>query len=157
MAHEQIQEQIKGLLETAGFPAESVAVSYDEVSNTYWFSVSSSDARVLLGLDAEALAAINHIATKIVEKSGRDVENHPRVIVDANDFEKKKIENLKTIAHMMAERARYFKSKIDVDPMPPHERRIVHEFLSGMPDIQTESEGTGPNRHIVIRYVESSI
>ena len=53
---------------------------------------------------------------------------------------------------MMAERARYFKSSVAVDPMPPHERRIVHEFLAEMPDLETESEGTGDKRHIVIKY-----
>ena len=58
---------------------------------------------------------------------------------------------------MMAERARYFKSSIDVEPMPPHERRIVHEFLSTMPDMKTESVGEGSKRHIVIKYVDNKI
>ena len=52
----------------------------------------------------------------------------------------------------MAERARYFKSSIEVEPMAPHERRIVHEFLSEMADITTESQGEGKNRHVVIKY-----
>ena len=122
-----------------------------------WFSIESQNARVLLAREGEALTALNHLANKIVEKVIEDGATRPRVILDANGFEKKKIENLKTIAHMMAERARYFKSSIDVDPMPAYERRIVHEFLSEMPDIKTESIGDGPKRHIVIKYVDSKI
>ena len=158
MKHETIKETITSLLTKAGFKPESLSISYDEASNTMWFSVISSDARFLLGRDAEALMAVNHLATKMTEKLlADDTEDRLRVVIDANDFEKKKIENLKTVAHMMAERARYFKSSIDVDPMPAHERRIIHEFLGTMPDIKTESVGVGKDRHIVIKYVDTAI
>ena len=60
---------------------------------------------------------------------------------------------MRAIAHMMAERARYFKSNIEVDPMSAFERRIVHEFLADATDLKTESEGYGPNRRVVIKYI----
>jgi len=53
----------------------------------------------------------------------------------------------------MAERARYFKSSVEVDPMPAFERRIVHEFLSDAIDLKTESTGFGAKRRVVIKYV----
>jgi len=157
MQNAKIQEYIEGLLLKLGFTTEDLSVMYDEKTNIVWFSLSAQNSRFLLGRDAEALGALNHIAMKIVEKITREDDTHPRVVIDAGDHERKKIENLKTVAHMMAERARYFKSSIDVDPMPAHERRIVHEFLSQMPDIKTESVGEGSKRHIVIRYTDSNI
>jgi spoIIIJ-associated protein len=157
MNHSVIKETIASLIGQAGFSADGLAVTFDEKANTIWFSLPGSDARVLLSRDAEVLNALNHLGTKMVEKMAGEGEKPPRIVIDANDFEKKKIDNLKTIAHMMAERARYFKSSIDIDPMPAHERRVVHEFLSEMPDIQTESTGEGRSRHIVIKYVEPGI
>jgi len=157
MPHENIQKSISELLNKSGFAPEEVMFAYDEKNNTLWFSIESPNARFLLAREAEALTSLNHIANKMVEKIVEQGAIRPRVILDANGFERKKIDNLKTIAHMMAERARYFKSSIDVEPMPPYERRIVHEFLSEMPDIKTESVGEGTNRHIVIKYVESKI
>ena len=157
MTHEQIQKQISELLEKSGFAVSEITISLDEKSNTLWFAIESPNARFLLAREAEALKALNHLATKIVEKLTEKDEVRPRVILDANGIERKKIDNLKTVAHMMAERARYFKSSIDVDAMPPHERRIIHEFLSEMPDIKTESVGEGMKRHIVIRYIDSKI
>ena len=157
MNHEHIQKNIHELLHKSGFAESEVTFVYDEKGNTLWFSIESPNARFLLAREAEALTAINHIANKIVEKMIEEGAVRPRVVVDANGFEKKKIDNLKTIAHMMAERARYFKSSIDVDPMPPHERRIIHEFLSEMPDIKTESTGEGMKRHIVIKYIDSKL
>ena len=54
---------------------------------------------------------------------------------------------------MMSERARYFKSNVEVDPMSAFDRRVVHEFLSNMPDLKTESMGFGPTRRVVIKYI----
>ena len=74
------------------------------------------------------------------------------ILIDINGFQKKRIEDIHAIAHMMAERARYFKSNIEVDPMPAFERRIVHEFLSDATDLKTESQGEGFARRVVIKY-----
>ena len=157
MSKEKVQASVAEMLNKAGFKPESIVITFEEPSNTIWFSITSPDARFLLGREAEALGAVNHLANKVAEKLLADTENRLRVVIDANDFQKKKIDNLKTIAHMMAERARYFKSSIEVEPMPAHERRIVHEFLGTMPDMKTESVGEGSKRHIVIKYVDPKI
>ena len=155
MHTEKIHLHIKGLLEKFGFGEDDITVTFDDKSNTHWFAITSPNTRLFFTRDAEALAALNHVATKLVEQLCREEQNRPRVVIDANDHEKKKIDNLRATAHMMAERARYFKSSVDIEPMAPHERRIVHEFLSEMPDLQTESQGEGANRHIVIKYIGS--
>lgn len=61
-------------------------------------------------------------------------------LVDINGYQKKRFDNLKNIAHMIAERAKYFKSNIEIDPMPAFERRIIHLFLENDKEIKTESE-----------------
>jgi spoIIIJ-associated protein len=38
--------------------------------------------------------------------------------------------------------------------MSSDERKVVHQYLSEFPNIKTESEGMGRDRHIVIKYVE---
>jgi spoIIIJ-associated protein len=110
----------------------------------------------MIGRDGETLRSLNHIVRKMLEKNSSEEET-ATVFIDINGYQKKRFEDLKTIAHMMAERARYFKSNIEVDPMPAYERRIVHMFLEGAKDIKTESEGSGPNRRVVIKYVENLV
>jgi predicted RNA-binding protein Jag len=56
------------------------------------------------------------------------------------------------MAHIMAERARYFKSNVEIDPMNPFERRIIHEFLADEKDLKTESTGLGLSSRVVIKY-----
>ena len=55
---------------------------------------------------------------------------------------------------MMAERAKFFKSSVPLDPMNGYERRIIHTFLEKDKNIITDSEGVGKDRHIVIKFVE---
>jgi predicted RNA-binding protein Jag len=156
MNQENLQKNIIALLGHLGYTETDITISYDEKAHTVWFVVSGPHTRHLFTRDAEGLAALNHVATKMTEQlmKEEEEENRPRVVIDANGHEKKKIDELRVTAHMMAERARYFKSSVAVEPMPAHERRIMHEFLAEMPDIETESEGMGEMRHIVIKYKE---
>jgi spoIIIJ-associated protein len=121
-----------------------------------WCMIETPDSRFLIGREGETLRSLNHLIRKMIEKNLGE-EGTQKLFIDINGYQKKRFESLKNIAHMMAERARYFKSNIEIDPMPAHERRIVHMFLENSKDIKTESEGFGPNRRIVIKYVGGSL
>jgi spoIIIJ-associated protein len=156
MQNAQIEKLVTEFFKETGVHSGEVSFSYDEDTKTMWCGISVADGRLLTGKNGETLAAINHLVRKIVEKSmglGEDHKSAVNVIVDINGFQKKKVDAIKAVAHMMAERARFFKSSIEVDPMTPFERRIVHEFLSSMTDLKTESIGEGNKRRVVIKYI----
>ncbi len=127
---------------------------YSDENGMLWCMIDTPDSRFMIGRDGETLRSLNHLVRKMLEKNSTE-EQTSKLFIDVNAYQKKRFDNLKTIAHMMAERARYFKSSIEVDPMPAYERRIVHMFLEGSPDIKTESEGYGPNRRVIIKYVQN--
>lgn len=125
---------------------------FSEEGGMVWCMIETPDSSFMIGRDGETLRSLNHLVQKITEK-GTEEEKGPSIFIDINGYQKKRFDNLKNIAHMMAERARYFKSNIEIDPMPAYERRIIHMFLEGDKDIKTESEGFGPNRRVVIKYI----
>ncbi len=152
----QIEKIVSEFFKETGIHSGDVSFLYDEDTKTMWCSISVADGRLLTGKNGETLAAINHLIRKIVDKSlgfSESDKSSVNIIVDINGFQKKRVDSIKAVAHMMAERARFFKSSIEVDPMTPFERRIVHEFLSTMPDLKTESAGEGQKRHVVIKYI----
>jgi predicted RNA-binding protein Jag len=168
----EIQNLIKELLERATLPVKEISVSEEgsgtlnkDGSKTTWFSVEISQPHYFIGREGEALFALNHLVKKIIEAKAMSgaqegierpmIEKGPSILIDISGFQKKRIENIHAIAHMMAERARYFKSNIEVDPMSAFDRRIVHEFLSDAHDLKTESTGEGLTRRVVIKYVGS--
>ncbi|MDO8659398.1 MAG: R3H domain-containing nucleic acid-binding protein [Candidatus Parcubacteria bacterium] len=164
MNNQEIQNLIKELIEKTTVKTNKITVAENAGTNT-WFSVEVNEPHFFVGHDGEALYALNHLVRRIVEaktpmtvfgdsqKTVIGVEPSNNILIDINDFQKKRVDNVKAIAHMMSERARYFKSSIEVDPMSAFERRVIHEFLSDATDLKTESVGFGPTRRVVIKYI----
>lgn len=144
-----IQEIIKEIFRLTSCEITSIDVK-DEMG-MLWCAVETPDSRFLIGKEGETLRSINHIIQRILEKD--PANENKSFILDINGYQKKKIDNLKNMAHMMSERAKYFKSNIEIDPMPAFERRIIHMFLENEKDIKTESEGEGSNRRVVVKYI----
>ena len=128
-----------------------------------------SGTKFFVSSNGDGLHALNHLVHRIIEvKTSKDKKKEDDslnvstqsglgIIIDINGFQKKRVENIRAIAHMMGERARYFKSSIEVNPMSAFERRIVHEFLSNATDLKTESTGVGYSRRVVIKYVGNNL
>lgn len=157
MKKNEIINLIKELIEKTNLSVEKISVSDNKDKDKItWFQVEMENPHFFIGRDGEALLALNHIVRRIVDNK-RQTENDPEesILIDINGFQKKKVESIQAVAHMMAERARYFKSNIEIDPMSSFERRVVHEFLSDATDLKTESEGMGPTRRVVIKYIGS--
>lgn len=153
MDKDEIKNLIKEIIEKTKVTVGEISIAEDSPSNT-WFRVELNEPHFFINRDGEGLMALNHVVRKILEsKNPSSPLERQNILIDINGFQQKRIDGIKAIAHMMAERARYFKSNIEVDPMSSFERRIVHEFLSNETDLKTESAGFGPARRVVIKYI----
>ena len=157
MKKEEIQNLIQELIEKTTVKINGISVVEDGPKNM-WISVEVSEPHFFIGREGEGLHALNHLVHRIVEAKtirpdGEFSQHGLGVLVDVNGFQKKRVESIRAIAHMMSERARYFKSNIEIDPMSAFERRIIHEFLSEASDLKTESMGLGRDRRVVIKYI----
>ncbi len=151
--NEFIIETIKTLLGHLGVTFTDVVSVADEKSGTLRFAITTPESTILIGESGDRLLALNHLVKRIVEKKF-PLERH-QFMVDVNDYQKKHIEEICTKANILAERARFFKSSVDMDPMSSYERMIIHSAFTDTADIATESVGVGKDRHIVLRYTES--
>ncbi len=153
MTTQEIQNLIKELIEKTNVSVKEITISGDK-NKTTMFSVEVAESHLFTAREGEALASLNHLVRRIIESKMLDNnEDKVSILVDIGDFHKKRIENIHAVAHMMAERARYFKSSVEVDPMSAFDRRIMHEFLSDASDLKTESTGEGFSRRVVIKYI----
>ena len=149
-----IKKIIEDLIQKTTFEVQEISVSFYEEGNEFWGKIITNEPRFLIGRNGEHLNAFSHIIKKIIKKRFFSDNEFPiNVTIDVNDYQKKRIDNLKNMAHMMAERAKFFKSNMDIDPMSSYDRRSVHEFLADIPNLKTESTGEGRYRHIVIKYI----
>jgi spoIIIJ-associated protein len=152
-----IQNLTKELIEKIQVKIKDVSVVTDDRKST-WLSIEVEEPRFFIDREGEGLHALTHLVHRIIEaRSPRAQEGEEKspigILIDINGYQKKHVESIRAVAHMMSERARYFKANVEVDPMSAFERRIVHEFLSEAEDLQTESIGTGRDRRVVIKYI----
>ncbi len=117
--------------------------------------VDSPDHPALIGERGEHLRALNMVARRLVEqKHGEDAASF---LIDVNNYLESQMERVRQNARMLAQRARLFKHDVELEPMSPYERLVVHELFAEDPDIKTESSGEGKFRRVVLRYRATAI
>jgi spoIIIJ-associated protein len=90
---------------------------------------------------------VQHLAQRIVFPDGPAAV---RVVIDANGYRARRAEALRAEADDAADEALSSGEPVELDPLPPSERRIVHEYLRERGDVQTHSEGDEPQRFLVV-------
>ena len=155
-SQEHIIEVVRTILGFLGISFTEIAVEKDEKTGSLRFVIHTSESATLIGEHGARLLALNHLIKRIVEREDKN-ENTTSFFIDVNDYQKKHIEDIRMKAQVLAERARYFKSSVEMDPMSSYERMIIHSEFAEVPDIQTESAGVGKDRRVVIKYTENKI
>jgi spoIIIJ-associated protein len=109
--------------------------------------VHGPDIDTLIGRRGQTLAALQHITRLIV---GREMVSKVRLVVDVGGFKARRGKSLHRLAHRMAEQAIRTDRTVVLEPMPPHERRIIHLALRDHPQVITQSVGEGNRRKVTI-------
>lgn len=105
---------------------------------------------ILIGKNGRTLQALNELVR--LATSGH-FKKRFRILLDINEYKDNKYDKVIAIAKRIARDVVKNKADVTLDPMPADERRIVHNALTGMPNIKTESVGEGNRRAICIRFV----
>lgn len=117
------------------------------------FDIKSADSGILIGENGQHLLALHTVLKKILER--KFPQDMPPFLLDVNDYQRHRIEEVKDRARMSAQRVRYFKKDVVMQPMSAYERRIVHVALAEDPDVVTESIGEGELRRVVIKPAQT--
>ena len=109
--------------------------------------VTGGNLTRLIGRRGETLAALQYI-TRLI--TSRELQRRSEVIVDVEGYKARRAAALHALALRMAEEAVEKDRTISLEPMPPHERRIIHLALRGREDVVTRSVGEGTGRKVTI-------
>ena len=110
-------------------------------------NVTAANGHGVIGKRGEMLDAFQTLAGAVAN-TGR--EDYKRVVVDCENYRESREETLKKLANNLAQKAVRLGKKIQLEPMNPYERRIIHAALSDNEEVKTESEGKEPNRYLVV-------
>ena len=116
------------------------------------FKINGENINNLIGYHGETLESIQYIVNKIVRDRVREYRR--KVYIDVENYRRKRQETVEQIAERVAKKVLTTKRSIKLEPMNSFERKSIHFALSNIEHIATHSEGTEPNRCLVIDYVE---
>ncbi len=150
----EIQNLIDEFLKKMSIDIESLEEAPSELPDYVKFVVKTPDSGILIGKDGEHLSALGFVLRKAVEKAAGE-EAPTKFFVDVGGYQSNKIQKIQKVATIMADRATSFKRDIELPPMSPYERMVIHSTLTNKTNIETESQGQGRERRIIVRYVET--
>jgi spoIIIJ-associated protein len=122
------------------------SVTVEEREDSLVATLGGSDLGLLIGRHGQTIDALQYVANAIAYRRGSE----RRVVVDAAGYRARRESALHGIAQRAAEQAAASGRRVSLDPMTAIERRVVHEYLKDDPEVETVSEGTEPNRFVVV-------
>jgi spoIIIJ-associated protein len=124
-------------------------VSIVEDDETITLTCTGPDLGMLIGRHGQTIDSIQYLVNAIVYR--RHPEDRKDVVVDAAGYRARRRASLEALALRSAQRATRGGEPVDLEPMTAVERKIVHLSLKEVAGIETASEGTEPNRFVVIK------
>jgi spoIIIJ-associated protein len=109
---------------------------------------SGEDVGLLIGRHGQTIDAIQYLMNVIAYRAYGDDKKD--VVVDAAGYRARRQATLETLADRVAERVRDSGEPEELEPMTSVERKIVHLRLKEVAGVATASEGTEPNRYVVV-------
>ncbi len=118
-----------------------------DILNLQINKVDENDKGILIGKRGNTLDEMQFLLSLSINKKR---EKYIKTIINVEDYRQKREETLVKLAKKTAEKCRYYRKKIRLEPMNPYERRIIHSTLQEEKDIITYSEGDEPFRKVVV-------
>ena len=141
----------KYLTETLGAMGVEITAEGTLQDGVIRINIDSKRNPVLIGKSGRTLQALNELTRLAVSNKFR---HRYRILLDVGGYKEDRYSRIAYLAKRAAEEVVKTKYPVQLDPMTPDERRIVHNTLTGWKNIKTECSGEGSERAVNIFYVE---
>jgi spoIIIJ-associated protein len=141
----EARELVQRIVDGIGVNAQ---VSADEDDDAITLSCDGPDLGMLIGRHGQTIDAIQYLANAAMYRG--HAEERKDVVVDAAGYRARRRASLEALAVRSAERALADAEAVELEPMTAIERKVVHIRLKEFDGVETTSEGTEPNRFVVI-------
>jgi spoIIIJ-associated protein len=122
-------------------------VDIEESDEEIRATVNGEDLGLLIGRHGATIDAVQHLALRAAMRAGEDSR---RVVVDAAGYRERREAVLRRAADRAVADALRYGRAVELEPMSAAERKIVHQYLAERSEVETHSEGTEPDRRLVV-------
>jgi spoIIIJ-associated protein len=141
----EARELVERIVDGIGVSAHIELAEDDE---TITLSCTGADLGMLIGRHGQTIDAIQYLANAAMYRGHAD--DRKEVVVDAAGYRARRRVSLEALAVRSAERCLSDRDSVELEPMTAVERKVVHLRLKEFDGVETTSEGTEPNRFVVI-------
>lgn len=145
-----IEENVREFLD-AVFSAMQMEVELliqvNEDERSIDIELKGADMGILIGKRGQTLDSLQYLTSLAINKN---LENYYKVKIDTEDYRKRRKETLENLAKNIAYKVKRTRRPVNLEPMNPFERRIIHSTLQNDKYVTTHSEGEEPYRHVVV-------
>lgn len=138
---------LRGLVSAFGVSASVIATELDD-GDTIELAVDGDDVGTLIGSRGQTLAAIQELTRTVVQRKAE--AGQPRVLVEVGGYRKARREALERFTRDVAAEVAASGVERVLEPMPPADRKVVHDTVNTIEGVSTASEGEEPRRRVVI-------
>ena len=150
VVNEEIVNEAKDFL-TKVFKAMKIEVVMEKFVNKkdgcVVLKLHGDDMGILIGKHGQTLDSLQYLTNLVANK---DTENRVHIVIDVENYRERREETLTRLARRLADKVKKSGERIVLEPMNPHERKIIHTALQYDRKITTLSEGNEPYRKVVI-------
>ena len=141
---EALAELLEEILDGLDLDAD---VEVDEEDGVLTGRLHGEGLGLFIGRRGQTIDAVQHLAQRIVFPEG---PSSVRVVIDADGYRERRAATLRAQADDAADEAISDGRPVELEPLPPFERRIVHEYMRERGDVDMHSEGDEPERYLII-------
>lgn len=128
-------------------------VDIEESTEEIRATVNGPDLGLLIGRHGSTIDALQDVASRAAYAQAPG--DRKRVVVDAAGYRDRREATLRRQADRAVADALDFGRAVELEPMSPHERKVVHTYLAERADVETHSEGDEPERRLVVTPVKA--
>jgi len=140
------EEFLQGLISAFGVPG-TVSTTESDDGDTVELSVEGEEVGMLIGPRGQTLAALQELTRTVVQ---RKADSRRRVLVDVGGYSKARREALARFTTEIASQVVASGVVRVLEPMPPADRKVVHDTVNDIAGLSTTSEGEEPRRRVVL-------
>ena len=141
---DETEGRMTALLDAMGFEAR---VEVYDAGGFVAVDVATDNTALFIGQKGETIDSLQYLVNASVNRTRT---SRVRIVLDAEGYRQRRVEALQGMAHRSARKALREERPVELPPMNPAERRVVHLFLRDNPKVTTESEGAGDTRRVLV-------
>jgi len=143
--------------------AEASPEQINANSKNYWLEINADSLQPdqiqrLIGQNAIVIDSLQYIANACLNNHVSSELSHPQnynfYTVELNGYRSKRLTDLQSLAETAVQQVREVQNEFVIKQLSSADRRYIHQFLEGFPDVETQSQGREPNRHLIVKLVQ---